>query len=121
MNKPKDEPLYEKIKKKIFSENTINSAYRSGLLVKEYKKQFKKKYPGKEPFSGAKTKQGLSRWYKEDWKNQRGNTGYKDKGDIYRPTKVINKKTPKTFDELTYNEITKAMRKKKNIGRVDKF
>lgn len=38
MNKATDKVLYEKIKKSIFSKNPINSAYRSGSLVKEYKK-----------------------------------------------------------------------------------
>ena len=121
MTQPTDKALYEKIKKKIFRDNPINSAYRSGALVKEYKKQYKEKHGNKEPYSGNKSKASLTRWYKEDWQNQRGNTGYKQKGDIYRPTKIINKQTPKTFNELTYNEITKAIRKKKNIGRVDKF
>ena len=50
-----------------------------------------------------KTKSGLSlkRWFKEDWKNQRGETGYKKgaKGDVYRPTKKVSSKTPATFKE----------------------
>tara|TARA_B100000401_G_scaffold397860_1_gene308177 strand:+ start:687 stop:863 length:177 start_codon:yes stop_codon:yes gene_type:complete len=42
MSKPVDKILYNKIKKNIFIKNPINSAYRSGLLVKTYKKSSKK-------------------------------------------------------------------------------
>jgi hypothetical protein len=121
MNKATDKVLYEKIKKSIFSKNPINSAYRSGSLVKEYKKQFSEKYPNKEPYKGVNKNTGLTRWFKEDWKNQRGDIGYKNKGDVYRPTKRITKDTPKTFNQLSKSDITKAMKKKKTKGRVNKF
>ena len=62
-----------------------HSAYRSGLVVKEYKAEGGK-------YTGDKSKGGLTRWFKEDWKNQRGETGYKKKGDIYRPTKRVSKR-----------------------------
>jgi hypothetical protein len=121
MNTPTDKVLYEKIKKSVFSKNPINSAYRSGAIVKEYKKQFKKKYGNKAPYSGTKVNEGLTRWFREDWRNQRGEKGYKKKGDIYRPTKTITSKTPKTFKQLTKAQITKAQKKKKAVGRVNKF
>ena len=66
-------------------------------------------------------KKGLSRWFKEDWKNQRGGVGYKKKSDVYRPTKRITKDTPKTFSELSKSEIEKAQREKRKTGRVKKF
>ena len=112
---PNDLVLYDKIKKIIFNKNPVNSAYRSGAVVKEYKKQFIVKYGNKEPYSG------LTRWFKEDWKNQRGNVGYQYKSDIYRPTKIINSKTPKTYNQLTETEIKKARKKKLTTGRVNKF
>jgi hypothetical protein len=124
MNKstPTDNVLYEKIKKKIFNKNPINSAYRSGSLVIEYKKKFIEKYGNKkQPYKGTIKDNGLTRWFKEEWRNQRGEIGYKNKGDIYRPTKVINKKTPKTFSSLSKKEIAKAMKMKKSSGRVTKF
>ena len=121
-NTPADNVLYQKIKKKIFTKNPVNSAYRSGALVKEYKKQFIEKYGSRKlPYKGINKSQGLTRWFQEDWKNQRGGTGYKTKGDIYRPTKVINSKTPKTFKELSKSQIRKSMKKKKSVGRVNKF
>ena len=63
----------------------------------------------------------MSRWFKEEWKNQRGGSGYKKKGDIYRPTKKVSKKTPKTYNELSKTQISKAMKEKKKTGRVKKY
>lgn len=119
---PEDQKMYDRVKAKIYKKYPKHSAYRSGLLVKEYKDAFKKKYGNKSPYKGKKqTKKGLSRWFKEDWKNQRGETGYKKKGDVYRPTKRITKDTPKTFKELSKKEVKKAQKEKKETGRVKKF
>jgi hypothetical protein len=121
-NLPTDNALYEKVKNGIFSKNPINSAYRSGALVKEYKKKFIEKHGSrKKAYKGVIKTEGLTRWFKEDWRNQRGETGYTKKGDIYRPTKIVSIKTPKTFNELSKSEIVKAMKKKKTVGKVDKF
>ena len=38
MSEPKDKKLYEQVKKEIYAKYPQHSAYRSGLLVKEYKK-----------------------------------------------------------------------------------
>ena len=121
VNKPKDLALYNKVKKEIYKKYPKHSAYRSGLLVKTYKERYKKKHGSGSAYTGTKTKKGLSRWFKEDWRNQRGGVGYKKKGDIYRPTKRISKKTPATFKELSKKEEKKAMREKKKTGRVKKF
>ena len=115
---PKPEPtnkkLYEKVKAKVYKKMPKHSAYRSSLVVKEYKEAGGK-------YSGDKSKGGLTRWHKEEWKNQRGGEGYKKKGDIYRPTKRVSKDTPKTHSELTKKEKEKAMKEKKKKGRVKKF
>ena len=39
MNKPKDMKLYEQVKAEIYKKYPKHSAYRSGLLVSEYKKK----------------------------------------------------------------------------------
>lgn len=117
-----DIKLYEKVKKSIYKKYPNHSAYRSGLLVKEYKEEFRKKYGNKRPYTGKKTKKkGLTRWFAEDWKNQRLETGYKFKSDIYRPTKRINKSTPKTFSEISKKRLEKARKEKALKGRVKKF
>ena len=121
MNEPTNKKLYNSVKKKVISDNPINSAYRSGNIVREYKKQFLKNNPNKNPYTKDKPKEGLSRWFKEDWKNQRGGIGYSKKGDVYRPTKRINKDTPTTFNELSLKEIRKAQIEKRSKGRVKNF
>ena len=115
MAKPANPALYQRIKTRLFKEMPTHSAYRSGLLVQEYKRQGGT-YIGTKPRST-----GLKRWFKESWRNQRGGRGYQKKGDVYRPTKRINDKTPVTLQELSAAELRAAMRKKAEAGRVDKF
>ena len=42
MVQPTDEKLYNTVKKNIYKEQPKHSAYRSGKVVKEYKKRFTK-------------------------------------------------------------------------------
>ena len=122
MSVPTNQKLYDKVKKQIYIKYTKHSAYRSGLLVQEYKKQFKKLYPNKLPYKGIKPKKkGLARWFKEDWKSDTGKYYYSSKSSVYRPTKRITKKTPKTFSELSKKQIKIAKQKKLIKGRVNKF
>jgi hypothetical protein len=122
VNVPVDKQLYNKIKAKVYKRIPKHSAYRSGIVVKEYKEAFKKKYGNKSPYIGRKeAKQGLTRWFAERWRTQDGKVGYKKKGDVYRPTKRITKDTPKTFKELSKKEIKEAQKEKKTKGRVKKF
>jgi hypothetical protein len=123
MPEPVDKKLYDKIKKRIYKKQPTHSAYRSGKVVKEYKKQFTKKYgKRKSPYKGTKTKKrGLMRWFEEKWVNQRGEIGYKNKNDIYRPTHRITKKTPTTHEELSKKQIRRARIEKYRKGRVSKF
>ena len=121
VNKPKDQKLYDRVKARVYKEIPTHSAYRSGQLVKKYKEAYKRKHGNTNAYSGTKTKDGLTRWFDEKWSNQRGGSGYKKKGDVYRPTKKVSKKTPTTFKELSKTEISKAMKEKKKTGRVKKF
>ena len=115
MSTPTDKKLYEKVKSEIYKKYPVHSAYRSGLLVKEYKSQGGK-YSGKENQSS-----GLNLWFREKWSNQRNESGYKYKSDVYRPTRRVNEKTPATFTELSKKEIDRARREKASKGRVEKF
>lgn len=123
MPEPRDKKIYNKTKQYIYKKYPKHSAYRSGLLVQEYKKRFSKKYGKKrDPYKGKKTeKKGLGRWFREKWVNQRGEVGYRYKSDIYRPSKRVTKKTPKTYKELSKQQIKKARSKKYRIGRVNRF
>ena len=60
-NIQKDIKLYEIIKNKVYNKYPRHSAYRSGILVKEYKKAYFKKYKSNEAYNGkTPTKKGLS-------------------------------------------------------------
>jgi hypothetical protein len=103
MSVPIDIKLYNKVKKKIIDNNKINSAYRSGLIVKTYKQKFIKKYGDLVPpyYDGNKKplKDGLKSWFKSEWVNINpllNKEGY----PTYRPTIRVNKDTPKTVDEI---------------------
>jgi hypothetical protein len=115
MSIPTNKKLYEEVKAEVYAKYPKHSAYRSGLLVKEYKRRGGT-YEGKE-----KQTEGLNRWFLENWKNQRGEVGLKHKNDVYRPTVRITKETPTTFKELTPQEIEAARREKYLKGRVLKF
>ena len=104
MPTPTNKELYEKVKKRVYKKIPKHSAYRSAQLVKEYKKEG-------GTYTGDKKKGKLTKWFKEDWKNQRGKTGYQKKGDYYRPTKKVDKDTPATHKELTASEKKKASTK----------
>ena len=120
MPTPNDKDLYEKIKKEITSKYKP-SAYRSGIIVQKYKSEYYKKYKNNNAYSGNKANSNLKRWYDEKWRTDKGEVGYKNKGDIYRPTIRINDKTPITINELSQTQIKRAMNEKKRTGRVKKF
>ena len=115
MPKPTNQKLYDKVKAEIVKKVPKHSAYRSGMIVKEYKKRGGK-------YEGAKNeKKGLSRWFREKWKTQEGSTTYKKRGDIFRPSVRVSKKTPTTMSELSKKEIKAAQKEKKATGRVKRY
>ena len=111
---PKNKALYNRVKAKIVAKNPKHSAYRSGAIVKAYK-------AAGGGYSGAKPKKGLTRWFKEDWRTEKGKKTYKEGGTIFRPTKRITKDTPKTMKELSTSAKKKAIAEKKKKGRVKKY
>ena len=121
MSEPSDPMLYAAVKREIWKKHPKNSAYRSGLLVQQYKARggtYKKKSSGDK----RRNSSSLKRWFKEKWRNQRGGVGYERAGDVYRPTVVVSrKKTPTTFSELSRSEVKRASREKKRKGRVSRF
>ena len=121
-SRPKDQELYNKIKLNVYKKYPKHSAYRSGMLVQKYKEFFKLKYPKTNPYLGQTSKkEGLTRWFKENWKSDTGRYKYTSKSSVYRPTKRITRKTPKTFSELSKKSLQSAKRKKARYGRVYKF
>lgn len=118
---PTDKVLYAQIKRKVYTRIPHHSAYRSGQLVQAYKKAFRRKhrFTRQRPYVGTiQQNNGLRRWFQERWRNQRGMTGYRHHGDIYRPTRRITSRTPTTFQELSHRDIHHAMRAKLRTGRA---
>jgi hypothetical protein len=113
MPEPTNKKLYAKAKAKY--KDMKHSAYKSGLVVKAYKKMGGT-YSGKKD-SGK----GLKRWFKEDWRTEKGKKTYKEGGTIFRPTKRVNKKTPATMSELSAKQKKKAIAEKKATGKVKKY
>jgi len=122
MSQPRDMTLYNRVKRSIYKKHPKHSAYRSGLVVQAYKREYRKKHHSDRAYVGKKPKRsGLSRWYAEEWRNQRGEVGYRYKSDVYRPTRRITGKTPVTYSELSPKEIARARRIKQKGRRVSRF
>jgi hypothetical protein len=143
---PVDQKLYNSVKARVYKSNPVHSAYRSGHVVQAYKRAFARKYgSSRSPYRGgsrsrtrsrsrsrargsrsrsrsrSRSATGLGRWFAERWRNQRGEVGYKYKGDVYRPTRRVTKKTPTTFRELSPRRLSRARSEKKRTGRVSRF
>jgi hypothetical protein len=100
---PKDKILYDKIKKQADKIYLKHSAYKSGYVVKEYKKK------GGEYINDNKPKL-LKRWYAERWSDI-GNKEY----PVYRPTLRINTHTPLTVNEIDKVNLKKQINLKQKI------
>ena len=120
MPTPTDDILYQKAKNKYT--DMKHSAYKSGLVVKEYKRLFEIKYgSNKQPYKGDKSKGNLTRWYKEKWRSDDGKKTYSNKSSVFRPTVKVSSKTPTTYNELSKKQIESAKKQKARTGRVVKF
>jgi hypothetical protein len=95
--------LYNSVKRKADKVYSKPSAYKSGYIVKEYKRQ------GGKYKDGGGTK-GLKRWYKEKWVD----VGHKNY-PVYRPTKRISSKTPLTVKEIDIKNLKKQIALKQKI------
>lgn len=123
MATPADQELYRRVKARVYRSIPKHSAYRSGRVVQEYKRAYRKKHgSSRSPYRGSRSRsRGLTRWFKEKWRNQRGEVGYKYKSDVYRPTRRVSKRTPRTFNELSRSRVSRARREKSRTGRVSRF
>lgn len=129
-NVPKNKKLYEQVKKladdKFLAKTSI---YKSSWIVREYKKR------GGTYIGNKKKIIGLKRWYLEKWvdltRPLKNGKGFKQCGrtkatvegtyPFCRPTVRINKKTPRTWKEMSDKSITKLVKQKqeiKNTGMV---
>jgi hypothetical protein len=100
---PNDKKLYADVKYLADSIYKKPSAYKSGYIVKEYKRR------GGTYTDDDKPK-NLKRWFQEDWKDV-GNLAY----PVYRPTKIINENTPLTAKEIKPSNLKKQIKLKQII------
>ncbi len=68
-----------------------------------------------------KTKKGasLKRWFKEEWKDEKGNEcgSKKNKNTkVCRPSKRVSSSSPKPWNEMSKREKRKVTRAKKKVG-----
>ena len=73
----------------------------------------------------AKPKGGLTKWFKEDWRDvktgKKCGRGKNEKGRPYpacRPSKRVSSKTPKTTGEMSSAEKTKFKRAKTSSKKI---
>lgn len=99
--------LYNIVKKEADQKFDKPSAYKSGWLVKNYKKRG-------GTYSGKKPSTGLTRWFKEDWKDINPNKS-KNTYPVFRPTKRITKDTPLTASEIDPVQAKKQIALKQKI------
>jgi hypothetical protein len=116
MNKniPTNTKLYESVKKYVYHKIPKHSAYRSGIVVKLYKK-----LGGTYKTIGHFTKENpppLTRWFQEEWKDVSPKKYMSSKHyPLYRPTKRVNSKTPTTLNEIPKSNLEKQYKLKQKI------
>ena len=104
MPTPNDKKLYAKVKKLADTVYSKPSAYKSGYIVKEYKRQG-------GTYSDDDEDKKLKRWFDEMWTDV-GGKAY----PVYRPTKIISKKdTPLTVKEIKPSNLKKQIKLKQVI------
>ena len=107
MPTPSNPTLYNKVKRYANSVYSKNSAFKSGFIVKTYKKY------GGTYIEDDKPKD-LQRWFKEQWTDINPNKtpiSY----PVYRPTKIISKDTPLIASEIKPSNLKKQIKLKQII------
>lgn len=119
MAEPINKQLYEDVKAKIMKSYKKNSAFASGAIVKEYKRQ-----GGKYRATGEPRK--LKRWFDEKWVNLNPVLGKKNPDDypLFRPTKKVTDETPTLAQDIPKARLIELYKQKqiiKDKGRLPKF
>lgn len=76
----------------------------------------------RSPLSAVrKTKEGsnLKRWFKEEWKDEKGNVCGSEKNKntkVCRPSKRVSGESPKSWSEMSKGEKQKVTKAKKKVG-----
>lgn len=106
---PSDPELYEYVKSIVYKQYKKHSAYRSGAVIKMYKKLGGEFVDDDEP-------KPLKRWFSEKWEDVNP-LKTKFSYPVYRPTKIIDETTPFTVDEIDpENLLMQSIEKQKIKG-----
>ena len=100
---PINKSLYKAVKEYADIVYDKPSAYKSGFIVKTYKKLG-------GTYKDNNAEHDLERWFREKWSDV-GNKEY----PVYRPTKRINKETPLTVNEINKTNLMKQILLKQKI------
>ena len=103
MPTPTDKKLYARVKKQADTVYSKPSAYKSGYIVKEYKRQG-------GTYSDDDEEKKLKRWFDEFWMNV-GGKAY----PVLRPTIRISKDTPLLVSEIKPSNLKKQIKLKQVI------
>jgi len=74
---------------------------------------------GKKGYKHKSPKKNLRQWFAEEWKDEKGNVCGSDKNKntkVCRPSKRVNKNSPKPWSEMTKAEKNKVIAAKKRAG-----
>jgi hypothetical protein len=104
---PKNQKLYEKVKKMADQIYEKPSAYKSGYIVKKYKEL------GGEYIDDNQPKE-LEAWYKAKWMDINPNKT-KTSYPVYRPTVRVNKQTPLLVSEIDPKQLKEQIKLKQKI------
>jgi hypothetical protein len=110
MPTPLNTDLYENVKKKIMSSYKKNSAFASGAIVKEYKRQGGKYKEDGKP-------KNLKRWFNEKWIDVNPILGITNDSayPVFRPTIKVNEKTPTILQDIPIENLKSQYRLKQKI------
>jgi hypothetical protein len=100
---PINKSLYKAVKEYADIVYDNPSAYKSGFIVKTYKKLG-------GTYKDNNAEHDLERWFREKWSDV-GNKEY----PVYRPTIRVNKNTPLTISEIDKKNLKSQIRLKQQI------
>jgi hypothetical protein len=114
MPTPLNQELYDNVKKKIMSSYKKNSAFASGAIVKEYKRQGGKYKEDGKP-------KNLKRWFNEKWIDINPILGIKNDNayPVFRPTIKVNENTPTILQDIPVENLKSQYRLKQKIKGVN--
>jgi hypothetical protein len=111
---PRDQKLYDRIKKKVQKQYRRWSAYASGSLVQQYKNAYLKKHGSSNAYTGTKSsKAPLTTWFRENWVDVK--TG-KPCGAVKTTSYYPTCRPKEQYEALTTKQRRGMIRRKQKAG-----